>query len=245
MDRRDSTEALELKAFARECAIGIPIEFGADGRNTGKFIIDRSMRTALVAGLTFELATMSFSYTAQTPWQRIFATAPLRSVRLDGVHDETRTTCQVEILLPDPDAASRFSRLGNGVVGMVRGLWSPAKNKKMNAPNEPWQSSVPMIPSEGVPALHHTSEETDEEGLPGGSFCQPDLGPDKTVCWTGFSMCDPNRPSPLSDTTNGPQRRPNGQEEFIDFKSRPQSYPSYQSGVRSANDVLYIENMFF
>ena len=103
----------ELKAFARECVVGIPVEIGlGESREAGVFMIDRTLRTAHVANLTIELSTMSFSQPTESPTflQRLsgFWQQKSRLVRIDGILIDTGSQGQIEILLPDVDAASRF-----------------------------------------------------------------------------------------------------------------------------------------
>ena len=104
----------ELKAFAHECVVGIPVEVRnrSEIRQAGVFMIDRTLRTAQVANLTIELSTISFSQPMESPTflQRLsgFWQQKSRLVRIDGILIDTGSQGQIEILLPDVDAASRF-----------------------------------------------------------------------------------------------------------------------------------------
>jgi hypothetical protein len=232
----------ELKAFARECVVGIPVEIGlGESREAGVFMIDRTLRTAHVANLTIELSTMSFSQPTESPTflQRLsgFWQQKTRVVRID-----TSTQGQIEVLLPDVDAASRFCHLANAIASIVRG------HKKTNGSKE-----ISSIPTESMEFAQQPklAEETDDamRALHDAvSRCQPvqesaiwicrqpkksaaeaevTAEPKNAGCWSGAPLCEECHATPSSEITAShvPQSYSN------DHAVGPQSLPN---GVKSA-----------
>jgi hypothetical protein len=234
----------ELKAFARECVVGIPVEFSTgENRRGGVFSIDQTLRTAQVKDLTIDLSTMSFIQEPPTWKERMFASAPKsrsRLVRIVGTESNTRAQSKIEIFLPDSDAADRFCCRASALASMVRGQCvSPHRAGRL------WQDHAYDLAVAEV--VQHTKPEQ-QEGVsrcgPTGSACGPSHAESNDpACWTVFSLCDGSSHGatvPLADITVS--NKPRSVQSW-QTKDEQQSFPSHFSHQR--NPAAFDENVFF